>query len=165
MKMDKEYVYNKVKDGLRQIIDVLNKDSIKIWIRPETTGKESQWGNLDEVIRISKEFDTVLPCVDFSHLHARSGGQFNTYGEFSNVLERMGNEIGEYALKNFHAHIAGIEYGAKGEKKHLNLQESDMNYKDLLKALKAFDVKGSIVCESPNIEGDAVLLQNFYNTL
>ena len=44
--------------------------------------------------------------------------------------------MGDTALNNFHAHIAGIEYTAKGEKKHLNLEESDFNYKDLLKAFK-----------------------------
>lgn len=165
MKMDKEYVYKKVQSGFKQIIDTLNQEKIKIWIRPETTGKETQWGNLDEVIRLSKEFEMVLPCIDFSHIHARQGGKFNTYDEFSMILEKIGTEIGEYALQEFHGHIAGIEYSAKGEKRHLNLEESDMNYKDLLKALKAFNVKGVIVCESPNIEEDALLLQKTYNKL
>lgn len=165
MKMDKEYVYKQVRKGISQIIDTLNEENVKIWIRPETTGKATQWGDLDEVIRLSKEFDMVLPCIDFSHLHARSVGAYNTYDEFSMVLERIGTEIGDYALKNFHAHIAGIEYTAKGERRHLLLEESDMNYKDLLKAIKAFDLKGTIVCESPNIEEDALLLQNFYNSL
>ena len=61
--------------------------------------------------------------------------------------------------------IAGIEYTAKGEKKHLNLEESDFNYKDLLKAFKDFNIKGAIVCESPNIEDDAKLLKDFYLSL
>ena len=61
--------------------------------------------------------------------------------------------------------MAGIEYTAKGEKQHLNFEEADFNYKDLLKAFKAFDVKGAIVCESPNIEGDAKLLSDYYKSL
>jgi deoxyribonuclease-4 len=56
-------------------------------------------------------------------------------------------------------HLAGIDYSKKGEKHHLNLEESDMNYKDLLKALKAFQVKGALTCESPNIEEDTKLLK------
>ena len=40
-----------------------------------------------------------------------------------------------------------------------------MNYKDLLKAFKKFDVKGVLVCESPNIEGDAQLLKAYYESL
>lgn len=107
----------------------------------------------------------MLPCVDFSHLHARSGGEYNTYDEFSKILETIGTEIGQYALENFHAHLAGIDYSSKGEKKHLNLEESDMNYKDLLKAMKEFGLKGALVCESPNIEDDAKLLKTYYESL
>jgi len=40
-----------------------------------------------------------------------------------------------------------------------------MNYKDLLKAMKKFDVKGAIVCESPNIEDDCKLLKEYYQTI
>ena len=106
-----------------------------------------------------------MPCVDFSHLHARTNGKFNTYDEFCWAFDYIGKELGTVALENFHAHIAGIEYGQKGEKKHLMLEESDMNYKDLLKAFKKFDVKGVIVCESPIMEEDAVLLKNYYLSL
>ena len=61
--------------------------------------------------------------------------------------------------------LAGIEYTAKGERYHLNLDESDMNYKDLLKAMKTFGVKGVLTCESPNIETDAKLLKDYYMSL
>ena len=90
---------------------------------------------------------------------------WNTYDEFASIFEQIGNELGQVALDNFHAHIAGIEYSAKGEKKHLNLEESDFNYKDLLKAFKDFGVKGAVVCESPNIEDDAKLLKDYYLSL
>lgn len=165
MGKDKETVYNQVKTQTQRIIDVVERENIEVWIRPETTGKATQWGDVDEIIRLSKDFDKVLPCIDFSHLHARSAGEYNTYDEFSRVLEKLGKEIGQYALENFHGHLAGIEYTSKGEKNHLNLENSDMNYKDLLKALKEFNVKGALVCESPNIEDDCKLLKDYYTTL
>ena len=165
MGKDKETVYNQVKTQTKRIIEILENENINVWIRPETTGKATQWGDIDEIIRLSKEFEQVLPCVDFSHLHARSAGEYNTYDEFSKILEKMGTEIGQYALENFHGHLAGIEYTAKGEKQHLNLENSDMNYKDLLKAMKEFDVKGALVCESPNIEDDCKLIKDYYNSL
>ncbi len=165
MKQDKEEVYNKVRNRVAEISDFFKKNNINVWIRPETTGKGTQWGDLEEIIRLSKEFENVLPCIDFSHLHARSAGQFNTYDEFSKILETVGNELGQRALDNFHAHLAGIDYGDKGEKKHLILEESDMNYKDLLKVFKEFNVKGALVCESPNIEDDAVLLREYYYSI
>lgn len=165
MKQDKELVYQQVKKCVGEISEFFKKNDINVWIRPETTGKGTQWGDLEEIIRLSKEFDNVLPCIDFSHLHARSVGKYNTYDEFSKILETVGNELGQKALDNFHAHLAGIDYGDKGEKKHLILEESDMNYKDLLKAMKEFQVKGALVCESPNIEDDTVLLREYYYSI
>ena len=165
MGKDKETVYQQVKTQTQKIVEVLEKNNIKVWIRPETTGKASQWGDYEEIIRLSKEFDQVLPCIDFSHIHARTGGEYNTYDEFCKVLDRISSELGEKAINNFHAHLAGIEYSDKGEKRHLILEKSDMNYKDLLKALKTFGVKGALVCESPNIEEDAKLLKEYYLSL
>lgn len=162
---DKDVVFKRVADRTAQIIEILEKDNNKIWIRPETTGKATQWGDIDEIIKLSKEFKQVLPCVDFSHIHARSGGAFNTYDEFCEILEKIATNLGDEAINNFHAHLAGIAYTAKGEKNHLPLEESDMNYKDLLKAMKNFNVKGVVVCESPNIEDDCKLISDYYKSL
>lgn len=165
MGADKETVYQQVKTQTQKIIDILEKYNLKIWVRPETTGKATQWGDYEEIIRLSKEFEQVLPCIDFSHIHARTAGEYNTYDEFCKILERIGTELGDFALNNFHAHLAGIEYTQKGEKCHLILEDSDMNYKDLLKALKEFNIKGALVCESPNIETDTKLLKDYYMSL
>ncbi|MCM1338640.1 MAG: TIM barrel protein [Muribaculaceae bacterium] len=165
MGKDKETVFEQVKTQTRRILDTLEENNIKVWIRPETTGKATQWGDYEEIIKLSKEFEQVLPCIDFSHIHARTAGEYNTYDEFCKVLDRIGTELGDFALNNFHAHLAGIEYTKKGEKCHLNLEDSDMNYKDLLRAMKKFDVKGALVCESPNIETDAKLLKDYYLSL
>ncbi len=165
MGKDKETVYEQVKKQTEKIVQYLEKNNLKMWIRPETTGKATQWGDYEEIIRLSKEFEQVLPCVDFSHIHARTAGEYNTYDEFCKILDRIGTELGDFALNNFHAHLAGIEYTAKGEKRHLIFEESDMNYKDLLKALKHFGVKGALVCESPNIETDTKILKDYYMSL
>lgn len=163
---DRKIVFDRIKKSTEKIIEVIEKEGVKVWIRPETTGKATQWGDLDEVTALSKEFKQVLPCIDFSHLHARSGGgKYNKYDEFCEILDRLGTELGQYALDNFHGHLAGIAYSDKGEKSHLNLPDSDMNYKDLLKALKKFEVKGALICESPNIEEDCKLLKEYYLSL
>jgi len=165
MGMSAEDTYAKVKEGFDKIMKVVKDENIDVFVRPETTGKATQWGDVDEVIRISKEYEKVLPCIDFSHLYARTIGQNNTYDEFCKILETIGNELGSFALENFHAHIAGIEFTAKGERKHLNLAEAEFNYQDLLKAMKSFDIKGVVVCESPNIEIDTKILADFYKSL
>ena len=105
---DKDVVFKRIVERTGKIIEILEKENNKIWIRPETTGKGTQWGDIDEIIKLSKEFNQVLPCVDFSHVHARSGGGFNTYDDFCSILEKIANELGEVAINNFHAHLAGI---------------------------------------------------------
>ena len=138
---------------------------MKIWLRPETTGKGTQWGDLNETLKMAEEIEGVLPCIDFSHLHSRSVGGFNSYAEFKTQLQEVERVLGKTGLQNMHIHLSGINYGPKGERNHLNLKESDMNYKDLLKVLKEFKVKGALICESPNIEEDALLLKKTYKKI
>ncbi|GAY26590.1 hypothetical protein ATG_17940 [Desulfurococcaceae archaeon AG1] len=158
-------VYKRVRDALRYIVKVLKDEGIEIWIRPETMGGLAEFGDLDEVISLAEDVEMVLPAIDFAHIHARSLGKYNTYSEISSVLAKLEERLGRIALDSMHIHISGIEYGSRGEIKHLNLEESDLNYKDILRALKDFKAKGVVISESPNIEGDAILMKNTYESL
>ncbi|GAI49869.1 unnamed protein product, partial [marine sediment metagenome] len=125
----------------------------------------SQFGDLEEILRLSRDLENVLPCVDFSHFYARHAGEHNSYDEFSKTLEKVGEVLGDGALKRMHIHLSGIEYGPKGEKKHLVVEESGINYRDVLKALADFGAEGRIICESPNLEDDALVFQRAYRLL
>jgi deoxyribonuclease-4 len=162
MKSSKEKTYENIKKNLKKIMRALKDEGNGIWVRPETTGKASQFGDLRELIGISSEIEGIMPCIDFSHLHARSNGQINSNAEFSQILTDIEKELGRAALNNMHIHVSGIAYSAKGEKHHLNLEDSDFNYMDLLKTLKEFKAKGVLISESPNIEGDALLMKRRY---
>jgi len=165
MKESSQTVFKKIKTALEDVVKRLMDNSIEIWVRPELTGKPTQFGDLDEIIKLSQEIDYVLPCIDFAHLHARYFGKYNSYEDWASVLEKIENTLGKEAIENMHIHISGINYTAKGERNHLNLEESDLNYMDLLKALKDFKVKGVVISESPNIEGDAILMKKIYEKL
>ena len=159
MGMEKESVYNTVKNSLKDISKTLRDEGNKIWIRPETTGKGTQFGDLNELLRLSEDVEGVMPCVDFSHFHARTNGKYNTYEEFSSIFRDIEKRLGKQALQEMHMHLAGIAYGEKGEKHHLNLKESDLKYKELAKALRDFKVRGVLISESPNIEEDALMMK------
>ncbi len=163
MKNTKEEVYTKVKEAIKLILQELKKDDVEIFIRPETAGKISQFGNFNEIIKLSEEFENVLPCIDWSHIHAYTNGKYNTKEEFREVLALMEKKLGRNALDNVHFHCQGVNYSEKGEKNHLNLKESDLKYLDLVKVWKEFNLKGIVVCESPNVEKDALLLKEIYN--
>ena len=164
-KSTKEESYKRVKESLKEIVQKLKQENNNIWIRPETTGKETQFGNLDEILNLSAEFDNVMPCIDFAHFHARTNGKYNSYREFSEILEKVEKKLGRKGLENMHIHITGIAYSEKGEKNHLNLKESDLKYQELIKALKDFKVKGVMISESPNIEEDALLVKKVYEKI
>ena len=107
----------------------------------------------------------IAPCIDFSHLHARSGGKENSYEEFRATLQKTEKALGSKALKELHCHLAGINYSEKGERNHLMLKDSDMKYKELLKALKDLDCRGVMTCESPDPQEDALLLKKTFEKL
>jgi len=155
-------VFDKVKKEMERILLEMKSKNINITLRPETTGKATQFGSLEELLDLSSELDNVLPCIDFSHLHARSNGKMNSYEEFREILEKSEKALGKDFLKNMHCHVSGIKYSEKGERNHLILEESDFKYKELLRAMKEFDCRGIVVCESPNIEDDALLLQKTF---
>ncbi len=156
-----EKAYETVKQHLTAVLEDLDKENIKIRLRPELMGKRSQFGALNEILRLSDELPGVAPCIDFAHWHARTAA-FNTYDEFATVLGQVRERLGEAALQDMHAHVAGISYGAAGEREHLDLRESDFAYRDLLQAFRDFKVGGLLICESPNLEDDAVFLKKAY---
>jgi len=156
--------YTAVKRNLEEILYILKSEGNQVSVRPELTGKPSQFGSLEELLQLSTDLDGLAPCIDFSHLHARTG-KANSYREFVDVLDQVGEILGRQALDNMHIHISGIAYGKKGELKHLMLPDSDFRYVEFLQALKERKVRGVVICESPVMEDDALLLQQTYNEL
>ena len=157
-------VYLKVKRNLEEVMRGLREEGNRVWVRPEVTGKATQFGTLEEVLSLSSEVEGIAPCIDFAHLHARTG-RFNSYEEFVSILEEVKRVLGRGALENMHIHVSGIEYTRAGERKHLPLRESNFQYIELLRALKDYGVKGFLICESPNKEEDSLLLKETFDSL
>jgi len=159
-----EKAYRTVKKYLAETLNQLKRENNRVWIRPEIMGKPSQFGSLEEILDLSTEIERLAPCIDFAHWHARSG-KFNSYPEFISILLQVKERLSRAALDDMHIHVSGISYGKKGEIKHLNLKESDFQYIELLKALNDYEASGIVICESRNLEEDALLLQATYNSL
>ena len=68
-------------------------------------------------------------------------------------------------MRNLHVHMSGIEFGKGGELKHLNLGDSDINYRHLLMAFIDLDADGIVICESPKREEDALVLKETFERL
>jgi deoxyribonuclease-4 len=164
LKDEPSKVYATVKKNLEQIVAKLRAEGNRVLIRPEVMGKGSQFGTLEEILQLSAEIDGVAPTLDLAHWHARSG-KANSYNEFMAILRKVEGKLGRKALDNMHIHVSGISYGPRGENKHLDLGDSDFKYEEMLRALKDYKVAGTLICESPNLEKDAQLLQQTYRKL
>lgn len=164
LKMEPEKVYGNVTKAVGEIMEKKAQLFPHVNLALETMGKHAQFGTLEEVLRISKEYG-IYPCVDFAHIHARYQGKFNTAAEWDALLDHYQEALGKEALREMHIHYSGINYGPSGERNHLRLEQSDANWKDFLRVLKKRKVGGILVCESPESEKDTLLMQKVYQSL
>lgn len=139
-------------------------------------------------------YTNVACCIDFAHKYARSNGSFNSYDEFMSILDALAQGLGDDFLDELHIHVSGITFTDKGESNHLiylpdlaayktegievsgiepymeklkanRLEKNQFNWQDLMRALKKANVGGFVVCESPILELDALLMQKYYLSL
>lgn len=159
-----ETVFQRVAAGLAEVQAGLLAEGVDVTLRPETMGRASQFGDLDEILALCREVPGLAPCIDIAHLHARAGA-WNTEGEFDQLWDRVEAALGPAALEDVHLHLSGIAYGEKGEKRHLALAESDLRYEGFLAVMARRGVRGVVVAESPAREADAVLLADAWRAL
>ena len=116
----------------------------------ETMGRPSQIGSLDEILDFVLLDDSFLPCIDFAHLHAASGGGLREPHDFELVLNRMEEKLGPARAKKTHVHFSKIEYGPKGELRHRIFADQgfgpDFSY--LAGLLVKREYAATIICES-----------------
>lgn len=156
--------YDRIRRETESMLRQKNRMFPNVNLAYETMGKHSQWGTLEEVLSLSREFG-IYPCVDLAHMHARSNGAINSTPEWNTVLDQYEESLGAASLRQMHLHYSGIAYGSKGEKHHLPFQESDAAWQEFLQVLKKRDIGGILVCESPLMEQDTLLLQEYYDQL
>ena len=163
---DPREVLRTVLPRLQACVVDLQRNGDNVTLRPETMGKSAMLGSFEDAVEMSRAVPHVQPCLDFAHLHARPGdGSMNSYDEWSRLLDGYARALGSEALKRLHIHLSGIEYGPKGEKNHVPLADGDLKFKDLFRALKAFECAGRILCESPIMEEDALKMKKAWKRL
>ncbi len=162
-KLSKEEAYKKMKENLSRVLEEVKGRKYRTVISPETLGKKSQFGDLEEIVSLCEELGEMIPTVDFAHLHARTGGEYLTKERFLRDLEYIEERLGSEVLKQLHIHFSGIEYGERGERKHLPLEEADIDFRPLAEALCELGLEEvTIVSESPILEDDAIKMMEIY---
>ncbi|MEW5996479.1 MAG: TIM barrel protein [Candidatus Micrarchaeota archaeon] len=162
-KLGKGEAFQAAKKVLLTIKEKMGEKKVKgVLLGAETVGKKSAFGGLDEVIRLAEELDFVWPVLDFAHLLARGDFPCRSEEDYRKLFDAVEKKIPKYG-KNFHSHFSSIEYTGKGERNHLPVSANVPPYKPLMKMLAENGMGGRIVCESPRLEYDALVLQNEYS--
>ena len=132
-----------------------------ITFAPETTGKKSQLGSLEEIIEICQTHENFTPTIDFAHLHARLVANREDY---KIIFEKLENDLD---LKSIHSHFTSIEFTDKGERRHHALFEDNYGppLEPLLEEIAEVGWNVTIICETPKLDEDALVMQKIYNNI
>jgi deoxyribonuclease IV len=133
-------------EGLRKIENDRPKG---VFFCPETMGKISQSGDLNEVIEICEKTE-AKPCIDFGHLHARTLGTLKKENDFRKILTEIEKRLGKKILQDLHCHFYPIEFTDKGEKKHRAVTEKNVfpKFEPFAKLIKEFKMHPTLISES-----------------
>ena len=142
---DPEKVFEIIKFHIEDIKEQLKENGFKIKLAPELMGKISQFGNADEIIRLNKEIKGISMTIDFAHYFARNKGK----PDYKKLISKL--------PETFHAHFSGIEYGDKGEKKHIDIDVKEFD--KVLKELVAQNKEVSIINESTALLQDLLKMR------
>ena len=136
---------------------------------PETMGKINQLGDLDEVLRLCQVHESLIPCVDFGHLYARSLGADEGAEAVERMLSRMESELGADRASRFHSHFSHIEFTPNGGEKCHRTFDDDWGYgpawEPLAQAVARRGWSPTFICESAGTQAeDAVTMKRIYQS-
>ena len=168
-KISREEALTLALDTMRIALKALDDNGLSnVHICPETMGKINQLGTLEEVIALCELDERLIPCIDFGHLNARTGGGLKTFADFENIFNMIENRLGEERLKSFHSHFSKIEYTTGGEKKHLTFSDDVFgpNFEPVMELIYKKDCSPTIICESDGTQAeDARTMKLYYEGL
>jgi deoxyribonuclease IV len=139
--IDKEETYQNIKQAILDLQKEIEKNKWAPKLAPETTGKVNVFGSVEEIARLVDETECAF-ALDFAHIEAR---------EKKVDYEKIKKLFGKH--KVWHVHFSGIEYGEKGEKRHLRTTKEA--WKKLLVELPK-DKEIVIINESPFCVEDSI---------
>ena len=140
-----------------------------ITLCPETMGKINQLGDLDEVLRLCQVHESLIPCVDFGHLYARSLGKDEGAEAVERMLSRMESELGTDRASRFHSHFSHIEFTPNGGEKCHRTFDDDGGYgpawEPLAQAVAERGWSPTFICESAGTQAeDALTMKRIYQS-
>ncbi len=164
LKKPPQQAMNEMREEFKLLLKKKKEERLCVVFAPELTGKPSAWGSLNELCALCGEFslDDFNPCIDFAHYLAR-GNALSASADYEKVFDSLKKSLGIEALLSLHCHFSGIRFSEKGEINHLPIAANAPPFAPLAEALRKKRCGGTIVCESPLNEKDALEMQRVYS--
>lgn len=135
---------------------------------PETMGKTMQIGTYNEVVDLCTLNKFLVPTFDFGHINALEQGSLKTKDDFKKIIDYSLDKLGYEKTNNAHIHFSKIQYGAKGEIKHLNFDDNlyGPNFEGLAEVLVDYKLSPRVICESMSMmPHDALIMKKIYTKI
>jgi len=146
-------------EAIKEVSSTLDTLGIKnVKLGPETMGRHSQFGTLDEVLELCQQVVGTQLVIDWSHLHARTGGGLRTVEDYRSVVAKAEEALGIEAVRDMHCHFSKIEFTYKsGERKHHVLDEPAFgpHFGMLAEVIAEFKLRPAMICETELQDVDA----------
>ncbi len=131
----------------------------------ETMGKNNQIGTVEEVVDFCLIDDMFYPCFDFGHINSYMHGGLKTKDDYRRILDYTVDKLGFEKASRMHVHFSKIQYGDKGEIRHLTFADDKYGpeYAPLAELFDEYGMSPYIVCESDGtMSDDALAMKNMH---
>ncbi len=149
--------------ALERLAEVIKGRGLQVELGPETTGKPSQLGSLDDVLTMAESVEGVVPTVDFAHIHVRGGGIIRGKEDYERILDEIERRLG--TLDGLVIHFTEVEptKSGYGERMHHELGSGyGPEFEPLAWLMVERDVRWLVISESPLLERDSLKMKRVY---
>lgn len=168
-KKTRSEAFENIKINLDKVLQIMKKKGIGVSLCPETLGKRNQMGTLDEILELCQMDESLIPTLDFAHLHAIDKGALKVKSDYEKVFDRLFTVLGSERGSKIHIHYSRVEYTAKGgEKKHWSFDDIQYGpeFEPLAECLIEYGVSATIISESRGtMAEDSLKMKKIYNRI
>lgn len=135
-----------------------------MFLCPETMGKTMQIGTYKEIIDLCTISKKLVPTFDFGHINSLTQGGLKTTEDYQRIFDYCFEKLGERTL-NAHIHFSKIQYGAKGEIRHLTFDDQVFGpeFEPLAECLIKNNLSCDCICESDGtMAEDSMAMKKIY---
>lgn len=169
-KLSRQEAFDNLLKNIKKLIKRVKEEGYDdMLLCPETMGKSQQLGTLEEIAEICNLDKMLIPTIDFGHINAFTQGSIKGEEDYDRIINYLIETIGYEKTKIMHIHFSKIEYGPKGELKHLTFEDDKFGpeFDGLANIIVKYKLSPIIICESKGTQAeDAIKMKKIYqNTM